>query len=161
MNELHRLPPSQHRAGLPAALPHLSLVRGAADSAAGQDADSRSRLDCPAAPGAGRLDCHGTQRSRVARAGEGADTARTDWPGRAIGIRAPEASETALSAAEVLHALKIKLIADDEIDKWPAVRIYRPTGAWVSAMPGAARARWFDGLMRSDAGGSGGKRVIL
>jgi hypothetical protein len=61
-----------------------------------------------------------------------------------------------LSAAEVLHALNIKLIADDkdEIDRWPAVRIYRPAGAWVSAMPGAARARWFDVVVRAVNGGS-------
>jgi hypothetical protein len=54
-----------------------------------------------------------------------------------------------LSAAEVLHALKIKLIADadDDLDKWPAVRVYRPAGAWVSAIPGAPRARWFDAVV--------------
>jgi hypothetical protein len=50
--------------------------------------------------------------------------------------------------AEVLHALKVGLIADDdEIDKWPAVRIYRPAGAWASATPGARRAGLFDGLV--------------
>ena len=49
----------------------------------------------------------------------------------------------------MLHALKIGLIADDddEIDKWPAVRVYRPAGAWVSAIPGAARTRWFDAVV--------------
>jgi hypothetical protein len=41
-----------------------------------------------------------------------------------------------------MHALKIMLIAE-----WPAMRIYRPAGAWVSATPGARRARWFDGLV--------------
>jgi hypothetical protein len=41
-----------------------------------------------------------------------------------------------------MHALKIMLIVE-----WPAVRIYRAAGAWVSATPGARRARWFDGLV--------------
>jgi hypothetical protein len=49
----------------------------------------------------------------------------------------------------VLHALKIKLIADadDDLDKWPAVRVYRPAGAWVSAAPSTPRARWFDAVV--------------
>jgi hypothetical protein len=146
---VHRLPPSEHRAGLAHALPHLRLVRGAADSAAGQDANARSRLDCQAHQGACGLAGAWTQRTGLTLAGEGVDTARADWPGRASGIRAPEQDETPLSAAEVLHALKIKLIADadDEIDKWPAVRVYRPAGAWVSAIPGAARTRWFDAVV--------------
>jgi hypothetical protein len=145
---VHRLPQSEHRAGLAHALPHLFVVRGAADSAAGQDANARSRLDCQAPQSVGRLAGAWAQRAGLARAGEGADTARTDWPGRASGIREPEQDETPLSAAEVLHALKIKLIAaDDEIDKWPAVRVYRPAGAWVSAIPGAARTRWFDAVV--------------
>ena len=127
MNGLSRLPQSQHRAGLPAALPHLSLVRSAAAENHRTDADHSRAIDCPAAQGAGRLGGAWAQRSRVARAGEGADTVRADWPGRASGIRAPEQDETPLSAAEVMHALKIGLIADDndEIDKWPAVRIHR------------------------------------
>jgi hypothetical protein len=48
--------------------------------------------------------------------------------------------------SEVLHAVNIRLITDDkdEIDRWPAVRIYRSASAWVSTTPGAARASWFD-----------------
>jgi hypothetical protein len=51
--------------------------------------------------------------------------------------------------SEVLHALKIRLITDDndQIDKWPAVRIYRPAGTWGSRSRIAPRARWFDGLV--------------
>jgi hypothetical protein len=146
---VHRLPPIQHRAAMAHALPHLRLVRGTADSAAGQDADARSRLDSAAPQGAGGLGSAWAQRAGSARAGEGADTASADCPGRAFGIRAPETSETALSAAEVLHALKIKLIADDddEIDKWPAVRVYRPAGTWGTSSRIAPRASWFDAVV--------------
>jgi hypothetical protein len=54
-----------------------------------------------------------------------------------------------LSAAEVLHALKIGLIADDddEIAKWPAVRVYRPAGTWGARSRIAPRARWFDAVV--------------
>lgn len=146
---VHRLPQSQHRAGLAHALPHLFVVRCAAAENHRTDADHSRAIGGQAAPGAGRLGSAWAQRAGLARVGEGVDTARTDWPGRASGIRAPEASKTPLSAAEVLHALKIKLIADadDDLDKWPAVRVYRPAGAWVSAIPGAPRARWFDAVV--------------
>jgi hypothetical protein len=146
---VHQLPPSQHRAGIPVVLPNLFVVRGATAENHRTDADHSRPISTQAAQGAGRLGGAWTQRAGLARAGEGADTVRADWPGCAAGIRAPEEGETPLNAAEVLHALKIKLIADDndEIDKWPAVRIRRPAGAWVSAAPGAPRARWFDAVV--------------
>ena len=130
------------------ALPHLSLVRSAAAENHWTDADHSRAIGCHAAQGAGRLGSAWAQRAGLATAGEGADTVRADWPGRASGIREPEAGETPLSAAEVLHALNIKLIADDdEIDKWPAVRIYRPAGTWGSRYRIAPLARWFDAVV--------------
>ena len=150
MNELHRLPARQHRAGLAHALHNLFVVRGAvypADRGNPCAADRRAQQD--ANQGAGRLAGAWTQRDRdPAVGGWVGGAACADWPGRAQGIRSPEVGETPLSMDEVLHALKIKLIADDDsIDKWPAVRIYRSAGAWVSATPGAPRARWFDAVV--------------
>lgn len=73
---------------------------------------------------------------------------RSDWPGRSIGVRAPASGETALSAAEVLVAVKLGLVADDadELDAWPAVRRIRPAGTWGVFTPGLRRAGPFDGL---------------
>lgn len=53
-----------------------------------------------------------------------------------------------MSAAEVLVAVKLGLVADDadELDAWPAVRRIRPAGTWGVFTPGLRRAGPFDGL---------------
>jgi hypothetical protein len=151
MNELYRLPKSQHRAAVAHALPHLSLVRGKIHPVHRDDAGTaEGRAQQDAHQGACGLAGHGTQLAGdTAPSGWGGSAACADWPGRARGIRAPEAGETTLSISEVLHALNIKLIADDndEIDKWPAVRVYRAAGTWGSRSRIAPRARWFDAVV--------------
>jgi hypothetical protein len=65
-----------------------------------------------------------------------------------------------LSAAEVTHAARIGLCSSSRATT-PPQRVFVARGDWAIDSAGARRARWFDGLMRSDAGGSGGKGVIL
>jgi len=146
MNALYRLPQSQHRAGLAHARPHLSLVRSAAAENHRTDADHSRAIGGQAAQGAGRLGSAWAQRAGLARAGEGVDTARTDWPGRAAGIRAPEQDETPLSADEVMVAARIGLCSSSRATT-PPQRVFVARGDWAIDSAGATCARWFDAVV--------------
>jgi hypothetical protein len=65
-----------------------------------------------------------------------------------------------LSADEVMVVARIGLCRIPSATK-PPQRVFVARGDWAIDSAGATCARWFDGLMRSDAGGSGGKGAIL
>lgn len=51
------------------------------------------------------------------------------WPGRDLGVRAPDPGETPLSRAEVRFAIDVMGI----LDEFPVVHRYRPAGTWERA----------------------------
>lgn len=105
---VHTMRPSPRFPRLHAALPDVSVVRRPSDSAAREDADPAVGMHQAQAGNAGRVDGVGPQRSGITSAGKRKSTrARTDWPGREYGIRAPHPSETALSWSEVFVFLEI------------------------------------------------------
>ena len=67
-------------------------------------------------------------------------------------LRQPEPNETPLSPEEILFAVHKRLIVkpkgfDDEIDKLPIRRVFRPAGTWGIKSAGLRRATPFDGLI--------------
>ena len=67
-------------------------------------------------------------------------------------LRTPEPNETPLSPEEVLFAVNKRLIVkpenfDDEIDKLPIRRVFRPAGTWGIKSQGLRHAGPFDGLV--------------
>ena len=62
-------------------------------------------------------------------------------------LRAPELGETGLSAAEIQHAISIRVLAvDDETDLLPAVHRFVPAGGWGIKAKGLQLAGPFDWL---------------
>ena len=62
-------------------------------------------------------------------------------------LRPPEPGETGLSAAEIQHAIAIRvLVVDDETDLWPVVRRHVAAGSWGIKAKGLRHAEPFDGL---------------
>lgn len=135
-------------ARLPAVLPVMPALWCAADSQLGQAEQAPRGNHGQAAGGAGGLDELRARRSAASQPGKERAVLCADWPGRTVGIRAPEANETPLSAAEVLVALSMGLACGnaDEVDAWPMVRRVRPAGTWPSVAMSRKRGP-FDGLL--------------
>lgn len=101
------VPGLQNSAGLPRLqpiLPVLPALWGAIDSATGYLVNYGFRVQHQAQSGVIGLGGMGTQRGGNQAAGE---RPVSDWPGRDYGIRKPHQDETALSWAEVIHALRV------------------------------------------------------
>lgn len=81
-------------------LPHLSVVRGEADSGAGDSAKATGGNSESSSAGAGGLDELRPRGIGVAPTGKAKGVLRAEWPGRVYGVRAPEIGETPLSDAE-------------------------------------------------------------
>lgn len=81
--------------------------------------------------------------------GNAGEPDRHDWPGRAIGVRAPASGETPLSRDEVAVAVKIGLLVDEdqELDEFPIRRAHRSAWSWGIYQPGLRKAGPFDGLL--------------
>lgn len=56
----------------------------------------------------------------------------TTWPGKSVGVRAPEPNETPLSESEVMHGQNIGIFTTerDEYDCWPIQRLHTPSWGW-------------------------------
>lgn len=103
MSHVQQLRHSQNVAGIPTFQPGLSLVRSADHPT---DANSFARPDRVLSEANTRVGDMGVlwpQRKRNQNVGERTDGARTDWPGKELGIRQPNPTETALSWEEVNH----------------------------------------------------------
>lgn len=148
---MQRLPASHRGACMVAVLPDVLVVRRTPDSADPETTGATRAKEQPLQAGVNRLGGHGAQRGAAEGDGERPDGAATDWPGRAYGIRAPEAGETPLSWAEAAIALGKKRLDDldgfDDVDTWPPCRRIVPAGTWGIFAPGLRQAQPFDGLM--------------
>jgi len=91
--------------GLPAIRSGMSLVWGSVYPQAWADGLASRTYIASQKKSPSRLDEIRPQRNGVAPIGESAGLFRTGWPGREIGVRAPEQDETPLSAAEVVYLL--------------------------------------------------------
>lgn len=90
------------------------------------------------------------QAAGSGNAGSDQAVAVTTWPGKDIGVRAPDAGETPLSMAEVAVGVKLGLWLDPlgEVDVSPIRRRIRPAGTWVSEFETNAPRSVFDGLVK-------------
>lgn len=91
---------SSGSARLQTLLPHLSVVRGTADSQAGDIATDKGRDHSATPTSVAGLDELRPRGIGIAPTGKGKGVLRAEWPGRVYGVRAPEIGETPLSDAE-------------------------------------------------------------
>ena len=101
------VPGLQTSAGLPRLQPIqpvLPTLWGAIDTATGYAVNYSFRVQPAAQSSFGGMGGMGALRDRDSQTGE---RPVSDWPGRDYGIRKPHQDETALSWAEVIHALRV------------------------------------------------------
>jgi hypothetical protein len=104
---MRMLPTSQRKPSLPRALLGLHPLWSATDTKVGPIEYRRDRVSGAQNPSLGGLGAVRTFGAGNTPVGEGAVS---DWPGRDCGIRRPSPQETALSGAEVRHAIRHDLL---------------------------------------------------